>query len=92
MSPRQSNWSLATRGDEIATESPSPRSRRFEAEYELESPARCASCETILSQVGVVRLMRTSVNFTSALPHRGFVIVCPHCDSILPAALYESPA
>lgn len=65
------------------------RRTRFEAEYELESPARCGSCETILSCVGVVRLMRTSVNFTSTLPHRGFLIVCPHCHSILPAALYE---
>jgi hypothetical protein len=37
--------------------------------------------------VGVVRLMRTKVNFISMLPRRGHVIVCSHCRWILSAEL-----
>lgn len=91
MSNHQPAQSFATAETRLVAEDPAQRSRRFEAEYELESPARCVSCESILLQVGVVRLMRTSVNFTSSLPHRGFVIVCPQCHAILPAALHELP-
>ena len=60
---------------------------RFEAEYELETPARCGSCDATLSRVAVVRLMRVRVNFTSILPRRGYLVVCPSCRSVLPAAL-----
>jgi hypothetical protein len=34
-----------------------------------------------------MRLLRSRVNFTSTLPRRGYVIVCPHCQAILPAEL-----
>ena len=62
-------------------------SGRFEAEYVLESPARCPGCGEDLESVGVVRLLRVKVNFASTLPRRGTVVVCPHCLAILPAAL-----
>lgn len=60
---------------------------RFEAEYELECPARCASCEATLTRIAVVRMMRVRVNFTSMLPRHGHLLVCPHCRTALPAEL-----
>lgn len=58
-----------------------------EAEYTLESAVRCASCGEQLESVQVVRLLRTRVNFTSSLPRRGYVVVCPTCRTIIPAAV-----
>jgi ribosomal protein L34E len=72
--------------DEVPRPGPGSRSR-YEAEYELESPARCPSCQAHLSWIGVVRLLRSRVNFTSTLPRRGYVIVCPRCHALLPAEL-----
>ncbi|MDX1630386.1 MAG: hypothetical protein R3234_00855 [Thermoanaerobaculia bacterium] len=62
---------------------PSP----FEAEYQLESPAVCPCCERDLETVGVIRLLRVRVNFSSTLPRRGYLVACPHCRGILPADL-----
>ena len=56
-----------------------------EAEYTLESPVRCPACTQSLSAVHVVRLLRTRVNFTSALPRRGYVVSCPDCRTVIPA-------
>jgi hypothetical protein len=58
-----------------------------EAEYTLESPVQCASCHQSVHSVTVVRLLRTRVNFTSSLPRRGYVVVCPSCRAVLPAGL-----
>lgn len=58
-----------------------------EAQYTLESPIHCNGCRQILTQVEVVRILRTKVNFTSALPRRGYVVICPKCRSSLPATL-----
>jgi hypothetical protein len=58
-----------------------------EAEYTLESPVKCVSCHQTLQTVQVVRLLRTKVNFTSSLPRRGYVVVCPSCQAIVPAGL-----
>jgi hypothetical protein len=58
-----------------------------EAEYTLESPAKCPLCRTTITRVGVVRMLRTKVNFTSTLPRRGCITVCPSCRGILPAAI-----
>ncbi len=60
---------------------------RYEAEYELETPARCPHCSATITWVGVTRLLRTRVNFTSTLPRRGYVITCPACHTLLPAEL-----
>jgi hypothetical protein len=59
----------------------------IEAEYALEAPATCPSCETTLASVQVVRLLRTRVNFTSSLPRRGYAVVCPSCRTLIPAAI-----
>jgi hypothetical protein len=58
-----------------------------EAEYTLESPVRCSSCGEFVEKVHVVRLLRTRVNFTSSLPRRGCVVICPSCRTMVPAAV-----
>lgn len=58
-----------------------------EAIYRLESPVRCPRCGDTVSMLKVVRLLRTQVNFTSTLPRRGRVAVCPNCLSVVPAEL-----
>lgn len=59
----------------------------YEAEYALESAVKCPQCQTTLESVRVVRLLRTKVNFTSSLPRRGYVVICPGCRSVLPASV-----
>ena len=59
----------------------------IEAEYMLESPVRCSHCKTDFDTVHVVRLLRTKTNFTSTLPRRGYMVVCPNCRSVLSAGL-----
>jgi len=58
-----------------------------EAEYTLEIPMTCGGCQERIRKVEVIRLLRTKVNFTSALPRRGYVVVCPNCNVALPAHL-----
>jgi hypothetical protein len=58
-----------------------------EAEYALEAPLNCPRCKAEISSVQVVRLLRGQVNFTSTLPRRGHVIVCPECRGFLSAGL-----
>ena len=59
----------------------------IEAEYALESGANCSSCNSPIQTLEVIRLLRTKVNFTSSLPRRGFVAICPVCRSIITATL-----
>ena len=59
----------------------------IEAEYMLESPVQCASCKADFDTVHVVRLLRTKTNFTSTLPRRGYMVVCPNCRTVLSAGL-----
>ena len=58
-----------------------------EAEYALETPLSCPQCKKVVSSLQVVRLLRSKINFTSTLPRRGHVIVCPECKAILSAEL-----
>ena len=58
-----------------------------DAVYRLESAVRCAQCGETISTLQAVRLLRTQVNFTSTLPRRGRVLVCPRCASIVSAEL-----
>jgi CheY-like chemotaxis protein len=60
---------------------------KIEAEYSLECAVRCPTCREILTTVKAVRLLRARVNFTSTLPRRGRLIVCPHCLAVIPAEL-----
>jgi CheY-like chemotaxis protein len=68
-------------------ELPPSRESQAEAEYMLESPVRCPACGERMTSVKAVRLVRAQVNFTSALPRRGRVIVCPHCLAVISAEL-----
>lgn len=64
-----------------------PSRGKAEAEYTLESPVRCPACGERITSVKAVRLVRAQVNFTSTLPRRGRVVVCPHCLAVIPAEL-----
>lgn len=59
----------------------------IEAEYTLEAVASCPHCKTEIETLLVVRLLRTRVNFTSALPRRGQVMVCSNCRAIVAGSL-----
>jgi hypothetical protein len=59
----------------------------FEAEYQLEMPVKCVQCKKNIETVQVIRLLRKKVNFTSSLPRRGYLTVCPHCQAAFPAVL-----
>ena len=61
--------------------------QKSDAVYRLESPVRCAHCGESISTLQAVRLLRTHVNFTSTLPRRGRVLVCPRCAAIVSADL-----
>lgn len=63
------------------------RESEIEAEFTLESGARCPQCHEEIESVLVVRLLRTKVNFVSSLPRRGQVMICPLCKSILTGSL-----
>lgn len=64
-----------------------PLDKQVEAEYTLEAPVRCPVCGDKISTVRAIRLLRSRVNFTSTLPRRGRVIVCPQCLAVIPAEL-----
>ena len=55
--------------------------------YTLESSVRCPQCEQDIGTLKVLRVLRTQVSFTSTLPRKGYVIVCPECDHLLSAEL-----
>jgi hypothetical protein len=55
--------------------------------YTLEGPVTCPECSTEIRTLRVLRVLRTQVSFTSTLPRRGYVILCPDCDRILSAEL-----
>ena len=58
-----------------------------EAAYTLERDVRCPACREEISELRVVRLLRTRVNFTSTLPRRGRVMACPRCATLLSGEL-----
>lgn len=69
------------------TGTPVSADQTIEAEYTLETPVRCTACGERVRSLKAVRLIRSRVNFTSTLPRRGRVVVCPHCLGIMPAEL-----
>jgi len=64
-----------------------PRHADQGAVYTLEFPTTCPQCCNEISTVRVSRLLRTQVSFTSTLPRKGYIIVCPECSGILSAEL-----
>ena len=63
------------------------QSTEYEAEYQLETPVKCSQCRQNVETLQVIRLLRKKVNFTSSLPRRGYVVVCPHCQAAFPAVI-----
>src|SRR5262245_58111185 len=57
------------------------------ASYTLDRAVRCPHCNERINSVRIVGLTRSQVAFTSSLPRKGRVIVCPECERILTAEL-----
>lgn len=57
------------------------------ATYTLEMAVRCPHCDEAIRTIRIVGLSRSQVAFTSTLPRKGRVAVCPECDRILPVEL-----
>ena len=55
--------------------------------YTLESPVMCPQCEQEIRTLRVLRVLRTQASFTSTLPRKGYVVVCPECERMLSAEL-----
>ena len=70
----------------IQTQTP-VRTQDSEAVYRLETAVKCPYCKDEISTLKAVRLLRMQVNFTSTLPRRGRVAVCPSCQAIIPVEL-----
>jgi hypothetical protein len=69
-------------------EPPEPaKASEVEAVFTLESAAVCPACRNTLETVGIVRLLRTRVNFVSSLPRRGQLMICPQCKTVLGGGL-----
>jgi DNA-binding response OmpR family regulator len=73
--------------DRPAFPEPTTPLSQTEATYRLERSVRCSQCGESVSTLNAVRLLRTQVNFTSTLPRRGRVLVCPNCQTMVPAEL-----
>ena len=57
------------------------------AVYRLEAATHCSHCSRDITTIRVLRALRTQVSFTSTLPRKGYVIVCPECSGVLSSAL-----
>ncbi len=66
---------------------PAPAAGAGGAVYTLESPAQCPECDTEITTIHVIRVLRTQVSFTSTLPRKAYVITCPACRKLLSAGL-----
>jgi len=64
-----------------------PEAWQSPAIYTLEMNVRCPHCEETINTIRIVGLSRSQVAFTSTLPRKGRVAVCPECDAILPVEL-----
>ena len=77
---------LTHQTEEPETEQHEPAAE-LEAVFTLESAAVCPACKASMDSVGIVRLLRTRVNFVSTLPRRGQLMVCPECRTVLGGGL-----
>ena len=77
----------ALESDAADMPAPTPKTAEQGAVYSLEFATNCPQCCKKIQTVRVSRLLRTQVSFTSTLPRKGYIIVCPNCDGILSAEL-----
>jgi DNA-binding response OmpR family regulator len=75
------------RGGPQEADQPVGAQQNSDAVYRLETAVRCPQCGDSITTLKAVRLLRTQVNFTSTLPRRGRVAVCPSCLAIVPVEL-----
>jgi CheY-like chemotaxis protein len=80
-------FTQAAQAAQLPSPEPAGQYQSTEAVYRLEAPVRCPQCGEAVSSLRAVRLLRVHVNFTSTLPRRGRVMVCPNCMTIVPAEL-----
>jgi len=74
--------------ESISAPQPAPRaSAGAGALYTLESPVVCPQCEQEIRTLRVLRVLRTQASFTSTLPRKGYVVICPECERMLSAEL-----
>ena len=64
----------------VDTTTVEPKRQADGAVYSLEFPVQCPHCAMEVSTFRVFRLLRSQVSFTSTLPRKGYVIVCPECE------------
>jgi hypothetical protein len=64
----------------VDTTTVEPKRQGDGAVYSLEFPVQCPHCAMEVSTFRVFRLLRSQVSFTSTLPRKGYVIVCPECE------------
>ena len=64
-----------------------PKRQTDGAIYSLEFPVQCPHCSEELRTFKVFRLLRAQVSFTSTLPRKGYVIVCPECEKPISSEL-----
>lgn len=72
-----------------AAAAPAPARARegLGAVYRLEASARCPHCAKDVTAIRVLRALPAQVSFTSTLPRKAYVIVCPECTGMLASAL-----
>lgn len=85
--PADENVQVRTVPEPVPVVAPPPAPTERGAVYALEFPTQCPQCCKKIGTVRVSRLLRTHVSFTSTLPRKGYIIVCPECDGILSAEL-----
>jgi hypothetical protein len=85
--PQKPGFSQPAQNAPLPSPEPPANLQNSEAVYRLESSVRCPQCGETISSLRAVRLLRVQVNFTSTLPRRGRVMVCPNCLTIVPAEL-----
>ena len=72
---------------DLAPISESSSESRNRAVYTLEQAVNCPQCHESITTLRVLGLTRTQVSFTSTLPRKGRVIICPKCEQIISAEL-----
>src|SRR5262245_47792552 len=72
---------------ESATAEGIPSEWQSTSSYTLDSAVCCPHCQERITSVRIIGLTRSQVAFTSTLPRKGRVIVCPECERILTVEL-----
>lgn len=72
---------------DLAPMAESATDSRNRAVYTLDQAVNCPQCHESITTLRVLGLTRTQVSFTSTLPRKGRVMICPKCERIISAEL-----